>query len=330
MKEELKKKVSIALRDDYKPLHEMLPLKQPLRVQIDPTDICNFRCNMCFHSKVKLEGSMMTLDTYKRIIEQLLDFDEPISSLQLVGLGEPLLNKNIDKFISIAKENKVANEVTINTNGSLLTHDLSERLIEAGLDRLVVSLNGLSSEDYFKFANVKIDFEKKCNELKYFFNIRKKCKLIIRTIDEYFTEQKKDAFVEMFKDISDRLFINHMENVWPDLQVLAEDKIKNDNKVNKELSVCPMPFYVLLIHPNGEVSPCCVDYKFKSNNLGNINSDTLKNIWSGLAISNLRYQTLKGKEIDYKGCKGCTYAEYSFNYDLNPYRDDLLKKFTNV
>lgn len=58
--DEYKKYLEAPIRSDRKPLHEMLPLSQPLRVLIDPSDVCNFRCDFCFQSKMNFRGTTMS------------------------------------------------------------------------------------------------------------------------------------------------------------------------------------------------------------------------------------------------------------------------------
>lgn len=50
MDEKYAKLLTKPIRNDRKPLQELLPLEQPLRIFIDPCDICNFRCKFCFQS----------------------------------------------------------------------------------------------------------------------------------------------------------------------------------------------------------------------------------------------------------------------------------------
>ena len=132
-----------------KPLHEMLPLSQPLRIEIDPADICNFKCDFCFQKIDKdFNGRVMPVEIFEEILSQLKQFDEPIKKVYLYALGEPLLNKNVPYFIKRLKEENVAETVAITTNGTMLTHELSEQLINNGLDQLSISVNGLCDDDF--------------------------------------------------------------------------------------------------------------------------------------------------------------------------------------
>ena len=61
------KKLTPPIRKDRKPLQDLLPLKQPLRVNIDPCDVCNFKCDFCFQCKnTGFKGSVMTVEMFER------------------------------------------------------------------------------------------------------------------------------------------------------------------------------------------------------------------------------------------------------------------------
>ena len=49
-------------------------------------------------------------------------------------MGEPLVNKNISKFIKLSKENNLSEWYVVSTNGSLLTQEKYKSLYESGLD----------------------------------------------------------------------------------------------------------------------------------------------------------------------------------------------------
>ncbi|MDA0036155.1 radical SAM protein [Brachyspira hyodysenteriae] len=72
-------------------------------------------------------------------------------------MGEPLLNKNI--YNMIPKANEIANDTVLVTNGSLLTKENSDKLIESNIKTIRISLQGINEEDYYKTCGYKIDFK---------------------------------------------------------------------------------------------------------------------------------------------------------------------------
>lgn len=321
------------IRQDRKPLQNLLPLSQPLRILIDPCDICNFKCSYCFQSYDKsFKGNIMSNDLFQMIVGQLQEFENPINVIHLYGLGEPMLNPNLPDFIRILKDKNAAKEIAVTSNGSRLEENYSKRLVNAGLNRLSISLNGICDKHFEKITEKEVSFDEIYRQIKYFYEIRKQCHLHIKINGDYFTEEEKYRFVNLFKDYSDTLNIDHVVNVWSGIKVTekaretiygGEEEWKNREK---EEILCPQMFYELLIHSDGSVSPCCVDYNYKQENLGNVKTQSLKEIWNGFRLLDIRRNALKEKSI-YRICKTCTYPREAATVDLSPYREMLLEKY---
>lgn len=328
--------LSTPIRSDRKPLQDILPVERPLRLLIDPCDLCNFRCEFCFQSKEDFRGRKMNKETFDLLVEQLKDFGEPINVVHLYGLGEPLINELVPYFVKTLKENNLAKEVAITTNGSLLNHELSENLVNAGTDRISISLNGVSRESFKKNVGVSVDFDRVFHEVEYLCSVKKNCHIHVKINDEEYNEEEKKKFVTLFYGVADTINIDHIVNVWPgievikgqshrmyDLDFVGSTKLSDNNK-NK---VCPLMFYELLVHCDGSVSPCAVDCGFQKENLGSIYNQTIKEIWNGEKLRKMRIDSLKGNSIGYQMCKVCNYPECAATVDITPYREVLLKKY---
>lgn len=62
-------------------------------------------------------------------------------------------------MVGIAKQSDIAEHVEIVSNGSMLNYELSQGLVEAGLDRIRISLQGLTEDTYWETSKYKIDLE---------------------------------------------------------------------------------------------------------------------------------------------------------------------------
>lgn len=321
------------IRNDRKPLQDLLPLDQPLRILIDPCDICNFRCRFCFQSNGQFKGSMMEEALFDTIISQLNEFERPVNIIHLYGLGEPMLNRKLPLYVKKLKDAQVAQEIAITSNGSQLTAEFSEQLVKAGLNRLSISINGLSNQQFRELVGINVDFEKLYSEIRYFYKIRGNCHLHVKINEECFSERERERFVELFSDCSDTLNIDHVANLWSGMQLAEKNTTLYDTPAvqaagsDKRPVVCPQMFYELMIHRNGDVSPCCVDYCYSTENLGNVKVNTVKEIWNSKKIKQMRRQTLLGEEVDYKICKNCSFPTCGATVNITPYRDELLQRY---
>src|SRR5574344_1450806 len=140
-------------------LYKQLPLITPFAVHIFPTYKCNFKCNYCIQAmsyfeleKKGFKKDVMSFDTYKKAIDDIKQYDDKLKALIFAGHGEPLLHKDIVAMVKYAKEKDIANRIEITTNGVLLKKEISDGLIDAGLDRLKISIQGTTKEKYQDIA----------------------------------------------------------------------------------------------------------------------------------------------------------------------------------
>ena len=296
------KELTTLVRSDRKPLWEILPLKQPLRVNIDPCDACNFKCDFCFQCKsTEFKGSIMSTDLFERTISQLKEFDEPINVIQLFCLGEPLLNKNVPLFIRRIREENVAREVKITTNGSLLTHSLIDDLMEAGLNEFVISLNGLKDEDFERVSKTKLSFETLFDNIRYLYAHKGECHVHIKIVGDYFSEDEQKFFINTIGTYADTINIDGITNHWSGIKVT--DKQQQQYNVGegtfKDWPICSLCFYELVVHSDGSVSPCAADWQKDKQNLGNITETSLKKIWESEKRREMLVSFLQGTPVSY-------------------------------
>lgn len=109
------------------------------KVYIEPTNGCNLNCSTCVRNSWDEPVGIMKIETYRKLIDSL----RKITSLQKIsfwGVGEPLLHPEIVEIVSLAKQ--IGVETQIITNALLLDKKKSEELIAAGLDSIVISIDG--------------------------------------------------------------------------------------------------------------------------------------------------------------------------------------------
>lgn len=109
-------------------------------VQIEPTTRCNFTCAFCSGRHMK----QMDLDfhTFQAIVDQV----PGLECMELQGEGEPFLHPRIYDMIRYAKDHGI--QVCSISNGSLLTADNVEKLLESRLDSLNISIESPDTEEF--------------------------------------------------------------------------------------------------------------------------------------------------------------------------------------
>ncbi len=331
-------KTSISYDNSYArvPLAKKLPLKTPFSVNYHLMTACNLRCVFCGYSSPREEykfNKRMVLDfgLFKKSIDDMKKFPDKIKTIHLAGQGEPLLHERVSDMVAYAVSSNVAEKVDVVTNGTLLSHKISDNLIAAKLDWLRISVNGLSTDEYKKNCGANIDFTKYIDNIAYFYNNRGNTKVYIKIFDYMVaTEERKKMFYDIFGKICDAQSIEHLvdyveginfQSISTDITGLPpRGTEKCDSKI------CSMPFYMLQIHTDGRISPCC-EQRLKIP-LGNVSESSLPDIWNGIKFNRFRCAMLDGLNNMSGLCKVCrTYRNGMYPEDILDNDADRLKQF---
>ena len=124
----------------------------PTQVYIEVTNRCNSRCASCpltYDQFVSYEPKKhLTWDNFRRIVDQFPRLERVV----LHGIGEPLLNPDLPRFIKHLKDRDAC--VLFNTNAILLYQEYGDALVEAGLDEIRVSIDAITPELYARLRGV--------------------------------------------------------------------------------------------------------------------------------------------------------------------------------
>lgn len=320
-------------------LVENLPLSTPYVVQFFPIYACDFTCQYCHHSipvkdrKFVTEWPVMKFSLFQKCIDELAEFPEKIRTLRFVGMGEPLLHKDIVKMVRYAKEKDIANRIEILTNGSMLTHDMSDGLIAAGLDRLVISLQGTSAKKYHDVCGVDIDFDKFVDNIRYFYEHKSETQIYLKIVDIALDDEKdKKRYFNIFGDICDTIGIENTVPIFPDVAFNDNlDKMQGEKTQfglpMKHVKVCPQAFYTMQINPDGKIVGCYAVYYPRI--LDDCNYRSLPDIWNGEGYTLFRRQMLDGRENVCKFCEECKINDYRIfpEDDISDFAEELKKKY---
>lgn len=331
MKAEIKPRIELENRTK---LQDVIPLSTPFTLFVDPADSCNFQCVFCptgdreLMKEIKRPFKVMDFELYKKIIDDMLEFEKPVKVLRLYKDGEPLLNKKLPQMIKYAKEKGVAQTIDTTTNASLLTNEMSLQLIEAGLDRINISIEGVNKEQYKSFSKVDIDYEKLVDNIKFFYENKKQCEVLVKINGDSLSEDEKQLFLDTFGDYCDRIYIEHIMSCWPEFEI-KDVEVNQDFGIYgqeiKEVSVCPYPFYSISINSDGKVSLCFLDWSRKLV-VGDVNERTIKDIWLGDEMNNYRKMFLEGKRKDHPVCKDCGQLTHGMPDNIDAFKEEILLK----
>ncbi len=314
-------------------LKDQIPLNTPYVVNLDVSEVCNLKCNYCFRAKgykeygFALRNDLMTMDTFKNTVEQIKEFEVPIKKVSLSGHGEPLCNRKLPEMVKYLKK-ELDVFVEIHTNGVLLNEKYAKELAESKIDKVVFSIQGLSSEKYKEVCDKSIDFDKFLNSIETLYKLSTNTQVYIKIVDVALNEGEADLFYSTFKGKCHTAFIETAIDLWTDLDGDTPN-IVNQNKFGDLIPYqesCSSSFYTLFVAPNGEVYPCIQPLSPVC--FGNVNQNNLVDMWNSPKRQQfLKTHLCKGRK-SIKVCDTCAVAQntiMSQEHDsLNGWQEDIL------
>src|SRR5215210_2871881 len=117
-------------------------------VRISVTDRCNFRCQYCMPAEGLpwLERSeILTFEEIERLVSLFVSMG--VADVRLTG-GEPLVRKEFARLVRMLSAIDGLNDLSVTTNGYLLERD-ADALVEAGIQRVNVSIDSLQRDRFF-------------------------------------------------------------------------------------------------------------------------------------------------------------------------------------
>ena len=316
--------------------------KMPIRLQIEVTEKCNHDCIMCNRRTRKHIGHTLKNDINYDVFEKLVKKINPFY-ITLNGLGEPLLNNEIDQIVTLCRQKMITSAMPCNLS---VPKVLNSKIVKRPPDIITFSIHGASKE-VFESISINSDYEKCIATMRIFFDLvdRKKtaikilCALQAKNLFEYkkmykflrefsLTDdfnlvpvydygdtdshliipskyEKKKAIRQINKDIS----ICHNETElrfyrkWKN--VINEIKRNNVNKCKKVKAPCLIPWFSTYITATGNVLPCCfLTDENDESVMGNIYDSSFDAIWNGEQYKKFRKQLREDRE-NLNGCNYC-------------------------
>jgi len=134
-------------------------LHRPLRdLRVSVTDRCTFRCTYCMPKEVfgrdfqfLPRSALLTFDEIARLAR--LAIVQGVQKIRLTG-GEPLVRRDLEQLVALLASIDGLADLTLTTNGALLTPTKARALKDAGLQRITISLDALDDAIFMAMNDV--------------------------------------------------------------------------------------------------------------------------------------------------------------------------------
>ena len=274
----------------------------PLFVSVEPSAVCQLRCPACpvglsATRSVSPQGGLMPRDLWERALSQI---KETAWVVQFYFQGEPLLNKDLPLMIREAHDAGLY--TIVSTNAQAMTPELAQALVAAGLDRIIISMDGLTQESYSAYrVGGSLD---QCKAALRWLQEAKSAGLTIelQVLRLRSNEHEWRAFRKEYKTLgADRLVFKtaqlydyrHGHPLMPSEPRYRRYEQHADGLwYRKPLGKgCFRVWSGVVIAANGDVLPCCYD-KDHAHAYGNLRTASLRDLFSGPAARTFRAQAL--------------------------------------
>lgn len=317
-------------------LGKVVPLAEPFVVVLDPSNVCNMKCKFCPSGDLKLIKStgrvqgFFDYDLFTKVIDGIKEWDEPLRVLRLYKEGEPLLNPRFSDMVRYARDSEAVKWIDTTSNGLALRPELNQKMVDAGLDRIHISVNGVSDEKIEFYTRTKVHFEDYVANIRDLYErSRGKTSIYIKSIIENLTEEEQRKFYDTFLPICDMVFLEHISTPWPEFQFDASVPMKfTKGHLGQEAfdkDVCPYIFYMQVVNSDGTCDFCIGDWRH-CKKPGDLHEVTLKEAWNGEVLTEARRGMVLGKRCKMEFCKHCEVVKYGTLDNLDPYKSEILAR----
>ncbi len=293
----------------------------PSHLMMEISSACQLRCPLCpiGNDTFARTSELMAFDIYKKVVDEIGDY---VYRINLNGMGEPTLNHQILDMIKYAKDKGIY--VDLYTNFQLEKMSMIEGLIDAGLDSILIAMDGASKENYEEYR-VGGKFEAIVSNVKHLVAARKKLggklpEINIQFIPLNHNKDDLDKMSDLVRSLgADNLFVKRpflfrgTGDVEKDHEFIQTDESEDDGynlyKVDengaswqlKTKNVCDYLWTSTVVLADGSVSPCCFDYD-GTVIFGNVAEDKFQDIWNNNSYKKFRQRNKK----DWKSIPLCS------------------------
>ena len=298
----------------------------PTFVSIEPANICQLRCPECpvgMRKYAPNDTHYMSLGVFQRILTQV---QHTAHTMQFYFQGEPLLNTHLPEMISLA--NQAGLYTIVSTNAQALTQEMANALINSGLNRIIVSIDGFSEESYTAYR-IGGDLQKAIQGLQFLRQAKNTFRSSIRIELQVLRLRTNEHEWQWIRHNYKELGATHLvfktaqlydyENGHPLMPtnerysryrkttdgIYINKKRATRNVISKKQT---FPCYRLwsgcVISTAGDVLPCCYD-KGHHHSFGNILSISLIDIFHSKKANNFRQHVLNSQKSRPNICNNC-------------------------
>lgn len=299
-------------------------LSKPEQIKISVTNVCNYRCVMCFNPGLKQAKGFMPDDLYYRIVEEC--HAEGIGNIALGATGEPFLHKRYLDFLGRAKN--LGLWVSTTSNCSFLTRDIADSILRIGLDRLNISIYSANADEHRQYTGTDT-YEQTVENIQYFLNLWHETNSPMK-LNMWFLQlpglNNYDEYKKMWGPLCERIGLPLPLKPAANWSGRVENLTENHHRFSFWFERIPgyirfcrkhrircnhVRSYLQVLH-TGEVVPCCMIPEVGEHReilFGDLHQDSIMGVWNSERYLLFKRNLHKGRLAPYRPCSVCSEVE---------------------
>ena len=298
-------------------LRKPLVWGRPWFISFEPASVCNLSCPQCpvGRGEVKRERKLMDPGLYSRLLGEI---SSTTLMLSLYFQGEPFMHGIFPEFVRLAAARRIYTQTS--TNGHFLTEKICRELVDGGLDRIIVSLDGTSPKSYAAYRKDG-DLNRVTEGIRRLVRVRRQAgsrKPYI--LVQFLVFKHNQAEVREIKKFArelgaDRVRVKTAQVEYPDsmdqwtpldpsysrYEKVASGTWKHRGKIHNR---CRRLWQTTVITSDGLTVPCCFD-KRATYRLGDTKTESIAKIWKNRDYQDFRKRVLSERK-NISICNNCT------------------------
>ncbi len=280
----------------------------PYRYTIDPTNVCNLRCPLCPTGLgiLKRDRGLITVDAFRRLADEIAPW---CYLLELYNWGEPFLHPGIFEMISYAHQRKIL--VRLSSNLNHYGEETARQTVEAGLDGIIVSVDGATEESYQKYRR-RGKLQTVLRNLQSLVDAKRASKadhpfIMVRMLVNRYNEGEIETLRETIMDIGADIFVtgdlfidttdDAQRQEWlpvdPGNSAYQYQDASDGQRAIENVWHCSDLWESMTINWDGGVSPCCWLHD-QHYDFANALQQPIREIWNAEAYVSARRVFARG------------------------------------
>lgn len=273
----------------------------PIVLCVEPTSICNLRCQMCFQSDRSFSADKaflgrMDMGLFRRIVDEMEQ--NRCDSLVIASRGEPTLHPGFPEMLKYATARVL--DVKVNTNATRLDEKLCREILEAEPNVVVFSIDSADPAQYEEIRK-GARFPQVLENVRRFRDIRERdfprCRTTTRVSGTLFRDDQEEGAIRSFwSEYVDQVALHGAWPFWDSYSAPLSDVT----------APCGVLWERMYIWWDGLCNPCDIDYKSWLA-LGRVDDKTtVKEIWLGAEAQRQRQLHQTARKNSLQPCNRCS------------------------